>query len=320
MSTIVKNNNPKNEIISIVTPCFNEESNVTDICIGISKIMKNQPYKYEHIFIDNCSTDSTVKKIKKLAKKDKRIKLIVNTRNFGAIRSPFYGVTQSSGNACILIPCDFQVPLELIDDFLANWKKGFKVVLAQKKTSDENFFMFNLKKIYYRFMTKISEVDILENCTGYGLYDKVVIKILRDLDDPYPYLRGLLMEIGYPVSLVSFHQPNRKLGVSSYSFYHLYDYFMLGITQHSRLPLSLITMFGFLVSIISFLVACYFLIAKILFWDTFSMGFAPILIGIFFFGSIQAFFIGIIGEYIGAINSKVRKLPLVIESERINFK
>ncbi len=320
MSKIAKNNNPNNKLISIVSPCFNEEHNIIGIYNGVSKIMKKQPYKYEHIFIDNCSTDSTVEKLKKLAEKDKNLKLIVNTRNFGAIRSPFYGITQSSGDACILIPCDFQVPLELINDFVANWEKGFKVVLAQKKTSDEYFFMFYFRKLYYRFMNKISDVEILENCTGFGLYDKIVVSILTDLDDPYPYLRGLLMEIGYPVSLVSFHQPNRRHGVSSYTLYHLYDYFMLGITQHSKLPLTLITMFGFFILILSLLVACYFLIVKILYWDTFSIGIAPILIAIFFFGSIQVFFLGILGEYIGSISTKIRKLPLVVESERINFK
>ena len=310
----------KNKTISIVSPCFNEEDNVILLYKDILKIMKNNPYKYEHIFIDNGSTDSTVEKIKVLAKNDKNLKLIVNTRNFGAIRSPYYGITQSSGDACVLIPCDFQIPLKLINEFIKRWEKGFKIVLAKKETTDGNSFKFYLRRKYYKFMDRISEVSILENCTGYGLFDKDLINILRKLDDPYPYFRGLLMEIGYPVSTVPYNEPERARGVSSYNFYSLYDYFMLGITQHSKLPLRIITMFGFLISILSLLVALYFLIAKVLFWDSFSVGVSPILIGIFFFGAIQSFFIGILGEYIGSISTKQKKLPLVIEKERVNFK
>ena len=310
----------KNKTISIVSPCFNEEDNVILLYKDILKIMKNNPYKYEHIFIDNGSTDSTVEKIKVLAKNDKNLKLIVNTRNFGAIRSPYYGITQSSGDACVLIPCDFQIPLKLINEFIKRWEKGFKIVLAKKETTDGNSFKFYLRRKYYKFMDRISEVSILENCTGYGLFDKDLINILRKIDDPYPYFRGLLMEIGYPVSTVPYNEPERARGVSSYNFYSLYDYFMLGITQHSKLPLRIITMFGFLISILSLLVALYFLIAKVLFWDSFSVGVSPILIGIFFFGAIQSFFIGILGEYIGSISTKQKKLPLVIEKERVNFK
>ena len=312
-------NSSYKKTISIVSSCFNEEDNVINLYNIVFKIMQKQPYNYEHIFIDNSSKDSTVSKIKKLAKKDKNLKLIVNTRNFGTIRSPFYGITQSSGDACILIACDFQDPPELINEFIKSWKNGFKVVLAKKETADGNSFMFYLRKKYYRFMHRISEVTILENCTGFGLFDRVVVDILRDVEDPYPFFRGLLMEIGYPVSIIPYNQPKREHGESSYNFYTLYDYFMLGITQHSKLPLRIITIFGFLVSLISLFVACYFLIAKLLFWDTFSVGVSPILIGIFFFGSIQAFFIGILGEYIGSINTKIRKMPLVIEKERVNF-
>ena len=309
----------KNRTISIVCPCFNEEANVINLYNAVMKVMRSFPYKYEFIFIDNGSTDSSVEKIKKLTKKDKNLKLIVNTRNFGAIRSPFYGIIQSSGDACILIACDFQDPPELINEFIKNWQNGSKIVLAKKVTTDGNSFMFYLRKKYYRFMNKISEITILENCTGFGIFDKDVVNILRSIDDPYPYLRGLLMEIGFPVSIIPFNQPKRFNGVSSYNFYSLYDYFMLGITQHSKLPLRVITMFGFLISLISLFVALFFLISKLLFWDTFTIGVSPILIGIFFFGAIQSFFIGILGEYIGAMNTKIRKMPLVIESERINF-
>ena len=320
MSKTLKNKNLKNKTISIVAPCFNEEGNVINLYNAILKVMKNQPYKYELIFIDNSSTDSTVEKIKKLAKKDKNLKLIVNTRNFGSIRSPIFGVIQTTGDACIMIACDFQVPPELINEFIKSWENGFKIVLAKKESSDENKFMVYLRKIYYKFMHIVSDVPILENCTGYGLFDKDVVDIIREVDDPYPYFRGLLMEIGYPVSLIPFHQPNRVYGESSYNFFSLYDYFMLGMTQHSKLPIRFITMFGFLVSVVSLLIAIYFTVMRFICPDTCGDGGSPLLIGIFFFGSIQAFFIGILGEYIGSIHTKQRKMPLVVVKERVNFK
>ncbi len=310
----------KKKLISVVTACFNEEDNVEKLYLQVSQIMKLLPYTYEHIFIDNSSTDATVEKLKKLAKKDINLKLIVNTRNFGSIRSPYYGVIQSSGDACILIPSDFQVPPILINEFIERWEDGFKIVMAKKETSAGNPFMFFLKHKYYKFMNRIAEVDILENCTGFGLFDKDVINILRKLDEPYPYFRGLLMEIGYPVSIVPYNEPERIHGTSSYNFYSLYDYFMLGITEHSKLPLRMITMFGFLFSLISLLIATFFLIAKILFWDWFTVGVSPILIGMFFFGAVQSFFIGILGEYIGSIKTRQKNMPLVIEKERVNFK
>ena len=320
MSKTLKNKNLKNKTISIVAPCFNEEGNVINLYNAILKVMKNQPYKYELIFIDNSSTDSTVEKIKKVAKKDKNLKLIVNTRNFGSIRSPIFGVIQTTGDACIMIACDFQVPPELINEFIKSWENGFKIVLAKKESSDENKFMVYLRKIYYKFMHIVSDVPILENCTGYGLFDKDVVDIIREVDDPYPYFRGLLMEIGYPVSLIPFHQPNRVYGESSYNFFSLYDYFMLGMTQHSKLPIRFITMFGFLVAVVSLLIAIYFTVMRFICPDTCGDGGSPLLIGIFFFGSIQAFFIGILGEYIGSIHTKQRKMPLVVVKERVNFK
>ena len=310
----------KKKLISVVTACFNEEDNIEKLYLQVSQIMKLLPYSYEHIFIDNSSTDATVEKLKKLAKKDIKLKLIVNTRNFGSIRSPYYGVIQSSGDACILIPSDFQVPPELIKEFIKPWEKGFKIVMAKKETSSGNSFMVFLKTKYYKFMNRIADVDILENCTGFGLFDKDVINILRKLDEPYPYFRGLLMEIGYPVAIVPYNEPKRIHGVTSYNFYSLYDYFMLGITEHSKLPLRMITMFGFLISILSLLIAAFFLITKLLFWDTFTVGVSPILIGMFFLGAVQFFFIGILGEYIGSIKTRQKNMPLVIERERVNFK
>ena len=281
--------------------------------------MKLLSYPYEYIFIDNSSTDSTVSIITKLAKKDKNLKLIINARNFGHLRSPQHAIYQTSGDACILIHADLQDPPSLITNFIKKWEAGSKIVLGQTINSQENKLIFYLRKKYYRWMDKISETQIIPNCTGFGLMDKEVVNIMRDIDDPYPYLRGLLVEIGFPIELIPYKKNIRNSGKSNATAYILYDYIMLGITQHSKVPLRIMTIFGFLISIISLLVACYFLIAKVLFWDSFSVGLSPILIGIFFFGAIQSFFIGILGEYIGSISTKQRKLPLVIEKERINF-
>lgn len=307
------------KLLSIVTPCFNEEENIDELYKRISNVMANQPYEYEHIFIDNASTDNSSKIIKKIAKNDKRVKLIINARNFGHIRSPFYGILQSKGDACILIASDLQDPPEIIEKFISKWEKGFKTVLAVKPESEEKAIMFTLRKLYYRTISKLSEVPLINNATGAGLFDKVIIDILRNLDDPYPYFRGLLCEIGFPIATIPFKQPSRKRGITKNNFYTLYDIGMLGITNHSKVPLRLMAMGGFLLSFFSLIVAVVFLIAKLIYWNSFELGSAPILIGVFFFGAIQTFFIGILGEYIGSIHTQVRNMPLVIEKERHNF-
>jgi len=308
-----------NQLISIVTNCFNEEGSIEKLYLMVKDVMKSSGYKYEHIFIDNSSTDSSIEILRKIAAKDKALKVIINARNFGVIRSPYYGILQSNGDACVLMSSDLQDPPALINNFIDEWEKGFKIVLAQKYKSEESKIKFHIRKIYYGFMKKISDVPIIENVTGFGLFDRDVVNILRKIKDPYPYLRGLLLEIGYPVSLIPYSQPKRLHGKSSYNFYILYDYFMLGITQHSKVPLRIITIFGFFISFLSFFIALYFLFVKLFFWNDFELGTSPILIGIFFFGSLQAFFIGIIGEYISSINTRVKNVPLVVESERINF-
>jgi len=309
----------KKKLISIVTPCFNEAGNVEKLYLEVSKIMKLLPYSYEYIFIDNCSTDSTVSIITKLAKKDKNVKLIVNTRNFGHIRSPQHAIYQSSGDACILIHADLQDPPSLLKKFITEWEAGFKIILGQAINSQENKLMFYLRKKYYRWMGKISETEILSNCTGFGLMDKEVVQIMNDMNDPYPYLRGLLVEIGFPIKLIPYQKNIRNSGKSQSSLFILYDYIMLGVTQHSKVPLRIMTIFGFLISFLSLLTALTFLFLKIIFWDTFDAGGAPFLISIFFFGSLQAFFIGVLGEYVGSINTRVKRVPLVVESKRINF-
>ena len=312
-------NMKKKKLISIVTPCYNEEDNIDELYHRIVRVMADQPYDYEHIYIDNCSTDETVQKIKRIAAHDRRLKLIVNARNFGHIRSPYYGILQSKGDACILIASDLQDPPEMINEFIAKWEQGFKTVLAVKPESAENSIRFGLRKWYYRLISRISEVPLVQNATGAGLFDRIVVDILRNIEDPYPYFRGLLCEIGFPIATVPFKQPIRQAGVSSNNFYTLYDIAMLGITNHSKIPIRLMAMSGFLLALLSLLVAIIFLVAKLIYWDSFQLGMAPMLIGIFFFGAIQAFFIGILGEYIGSIHTQVRKMPLVVEIERINF-
>jgi glycosyltransferase involved in cell wall biosynthesis len=307
------------KLISIVTPCYNEEENIEELYLRIVVVMAKIPYDYEHICIDNCSTDGTVKKLKEIAAKDKRVKLIINTRNFGHIRSPYYALLQSSGDACVLIASDLQDPPEMIAEFVKKWEMGFKTVLAVKPESEESALMFFIRKVYYRLISRISEVPLVNNATGAGLFDRVIIDILRKLNDPNPYFRGLLCEIGYPIATVPFRQPRRQRGITSNNFYTLYDIAMLGITNHSKVPLRLMSIGGFLLSILSLFVAISFLIAKLTFWDSFQLGFAPILIGIFFFGAVQTFFMGLLGEYIGSIHTQVRNMPLVVEAERVNF-
>ena len=313
------NNVQGDKLISIVTPCYNEEDNIEELYQRIVSVMGTVPYDYEHICIDNASTDSTVNKIKALAAKDKRVKLIVNARNFGHIKSPYYAILQSRGDACILIASDLQDPPEMILEFIKKWEQGFKTVLAVKPESEESSVMFFLRKTYYRFITKISEVPLVQNATGAGLFDKVVVDILRNIHDSYPYFRGLLCEIGFPIATVPFKQPKRQRGITKNNFYTLYDIAMLGITNHSKVPLRLMAMGGFLLSFISLLVAVGFFVVKIVFWDSFQLGTAPMLIGIFFFGAVQTFFIGVLGEYVASIQTQVRNMPLVVELERVNF-
>lgn len=307
------------KLISIVTPCYNEEDNIEELYQRVAAVMAAQPYDYEHICIDNCSTDGTVRKIKEIAAHDKHLKLIVNARNFGHIRSPYYGILQSNGDACVLIASDLQDPPEMIAEFIKKWEQGYKTVLAVKPESEESSIMFGLRKIYYRLITRISEVPLVQNATGAGLFDCAVVDILRGIQDPYPYFRGLLCEIGFPIATVPFKQPRRQRGITSNNFYTLYDIAMLGITNHSKIPLRLMAMSGFLLAFLSLLVALFFLVAKLIYWNSFQLGTAPILIGIFFFGAIQTFFIGVLGEYIGSTHTQVRNMPLVVELERVNF-
>lgn len=307
--------------ISIVTPTYNEEGNVEELLDRISSVMSkvSHEYDYEIIFIDNDSTDDTVKKIRGFAQKDKRIKLIKNARNFGHIRSPYYGILQATGDAVILIASDLQDPPELIEGFLLEWRSGKKVVLAVKSSTDERFILRNLRKAYYRFVSKISSSPLVQNATGAGIFDQTVIGELRKLTEPYPYFRGLITELGFPVHTIEFHQPMRKSGKTKNNLVTLFDIAILGITTHSNAPMRLISFFGLITACLSFVIAVGYAIAKLLFWNSFQIGLAPLIIGVFFFGSVQIFLIGLLGEYLANIQRRLRNLPLVIEQERVNF-
>lgn len=307
-------------VISVVSPCYNEEDNVEELYRQVRQVFAGlDGYTYEHIFIDNASKDRTVEILRRLANDDKQVKVIVNNRNYGHIRSPFHGLLQASGDAAVLLVSDLQDPPTMIRDFIEQWEAGYKVVLGVKTQSHETPAMFLVRKLYYEFISRLSEIELTKNNTGFGLYDRAVLDTLRSIDDPYPYFRGLISDIGYTSAKIAYTQPVRKRGITKNNFYTLYDMAMLGITNHSKVPLRLATIIGFCMSAVSLLVAIGYLLAKLIAWSTFSMGMAPLIIGLFFFSSVQLFFIGIIGEYVGAIHTQVLKRPLVIEKERINF-
>lgn len=307
-------------LITVLSPCYNEEENVEELYRQVREVFDDLPeYTYEHIFIDNASKDRTVDILKRMAIDDKRVKIIVNSRNFGHIRSPYYGMLQSRGDAVIPLVSDLQDPPRMIKDFIKKWEEGFKIVLGVKTQSKETPAMFMVRKMYYEFISRLSEIELTKNNTGFGLYDRHVIEILRDINDPYPFFRGLISDIGFESAKIEYTQPARTRGITKNNFYTLYDIAMLGITNHSKVPLRLAAMMGFLMSGLSSLIAVGYFIAKMILWDKFTLGIAPITIGLFFFSSVQLFFIGIIGEYIGSIHTQVLKRPLVIEKERINF-
>lgn len=307
-------------LISIVSPCFNEEGNIAELYRRIKEQLATLPdFDHELIFIDNASTDRSIELIKEISARDPHVRLIVNARNFGHIRSPVHALLQARGDAVITLASDLQDPPELIPQFVAQWQAGFKVVAGVKPKSLESPLMFLIRRLYYATIGKISEVRLIQNFTGFGLYDRAVIESVRRIDDPYPYFRGLIAELGYQHAEIPYVQPQRVRGITKNNFYTLYDIAMLGITSHSKIPLRLATIAGFGLSAISLLVAVAYLIIKIIHWEQFSLGVAPILIGFFFFASVQLFFIGIVGEYIAAIHTQILKRPLVIEKERVNF-
>lgn len=306
--------------ISVVTPCYNEEANVGPMYEKVKEIFRKLgTYKYEHLFIDNASTDGTQAALRRLAAADSNVKVILNTRNFGWIRSPFHAILQAGGDAVIFMASDFQDPPDLIPDFLRHWEAGYKVALGIKTSSGEPGLMFALRRFYYNLVARLADIRINKNSTGFGLYDREVIAQLAKLEEPYPFLRGLISELGYEAAKVEYFQPARKRGITASNFYMLYDVGMLGIINHSKVPLRLAIFAGAVLAVVNLAVAFGYFVYKLLFWSSFSMGMAPVVIGLFFVSSVQLIFLGVLGEYIGAIYTQTLKRPLVIEKERINF-
>ncbi|MBN8216018.1 MAG: glycosyltransferase family 2 protein [Spirochaetes bacterium] len=308
------------QCISILTPCYNESQNVVALSAAVAGVMARLPdLDYEHVFIDNCSTDETPALLRGLAAKDRRVKLIFNARNFGHVRSPFHGLLQCRGDAVIQLVADFQDPPELILEFVKHWRRGAKIVIGVKTESEESRVMYALRHLYYRLIRNLGEFPHVDHFTGFGLYDQCVIEALRSFDDPIPYLRGMIAEIGFDRVEVPYLQPRRKGGRSKNNFLTLFDFALLGFVNNSRVPLRLAVFLGLFAGGASFAVGLFYLVYKILFWDRFQVGSAPIVIGLFFFASVQLFFTGIVGEYIGAIHTQVKKRPRVIERERVNW-
>ena len=306
--------------LSILTPCFNEEANVEDVYNRVRReVATLRGYTYEHIFIDNHSSDNTLGILKQIASRDHNVKVIANARNFGHIRSPMHAFLQTRGDAVIGIVADLQDPPELIPEMVAKWEAGYLMVLCLKRTSEENPMMFWIRKRYYAWVQRLSSIQTFENFTGFGLYDRKVVEAVRAFDDPYPYFRGMIAEIGLPHYELFYDQPRRKRGITKNNFYTLYDMGMLGITNLSKVPLRFVTLLGFVCSAMSLLVGMIYLFYKLIFWANFTVGIAPLVIGLFFLGSVQLLSLGILGEYIGSIQTQVRKRPYVIESERVNF-
>lgn len=309
--------------ISLVSSCYNEEGNIDKLWERVKAQMEKfgDKYEFEYILLDNHSSDNTEEKLRELAKQDNRVKVILNARNFGHIRSPYWGMIQAHGDAVIYLASDLQDPPELISDFIQKWEEGYKIVLGVKKQTEETFLLSNVRKLYYWILNKVCDdgTNLVKNATGFGLFDKKVIDIIRSLEDPYPYIRGLVCEIGYEKALIEFNQPSRKVGFTKNNFYTLYDNAMIGFVKHSKMPLRLMAFGGFIMSISTFLLAVVYLILKLLFWSAFSIGIAPIIISILFLGSIQLFCLGVLGEYVGAIYTRIDKKPIVVEKERINF-
>ncbi len=307
--------------ISIMIPCYNEQENARPIYEAVSaEMQKSLPqYEYEILFIDNKSKDKTREILTQICAEDKHAKAIFNMKNFGQFNSPFYGITQTSGDATIVMCADFQDPVEMLPKFVAEWEAGHKVVCAIKTTSRENGLVYFLRSCYYKLIKKMSDVDQIEHFTGFGLYDKSFVDVLRELKDPTPFLRGIVAEYAPDHKEIPYQQAKRRAGKTHNNWYSLYDAAMLSFTSYTKIGLRLATIFGFIISGISFLIALVYLALKLIYWDRFIAGTTPMLIGIFFMGGVQLFFIGLIGEYILNMNTRIINRPLVIEEKRINF-
>ena len=307
--------------ISVLIPCYNEKDNVEPISKAVTGIIESElpEYDYELVFIDNDSRDGTRDIIRRLCRENKKIKAIFNAKNFGQFNSPYYGMLQVSGDCVIEMVADFQDPVELIPRYVREWEKGYKIVIGVKSGSKENPLMYGLRRIYYRLIKRFSNVDQIENFTGSGLYDRDFIEVLRQVDDPTPFIRGMVAEFGYERKEIPYEQPKRRSGKTHNNFYTLYDAAMLGFTSYTKVGLRIATFAGALCSLLCLILAIVYLVMKLIWWDRFSAGMAPLLIGMLFIGGVQIFFLGLIGEYVLSINQRVMHRPLVVESERINF-
>ena len=309
-----------NPRISVISGCYNEEDNVAEFCGRVCSALESAGEEsYELILIDNDSTDSTQEKIRTIALTNPKIKAIFNARNFGHVRSPYHALMQATGDVVICMASDLQDPPEMIPQLIEEWKKGAKAVVCVKQSSEESPLFFLIRRAYYALVHRLSDTKLIQNFTGFGLYDRAIVDYCRKVADPYPYFRGQISEIGLPIKEIPSRQPLRKRGITKNNFFTLYDLAMLGITSHSKVPLRLAAMLGFLMALLSLFVALIYFVYKLIFWYSLPVGTAPLVIGLFFFASVQLFFIGILGEYIGAIHTQVLKRPLVVEKERINF-
>lgn len=311
----------KLKTISIMVPTYNEEENVELMYQALKKIFKQDlpNYQYEILFIDNKSKDNTRNLIRKICEKDKNVKAIFNAQNFGQFNSPYYGLINTTGDCTISVAADFQDPVEMIPKFVKEWENGYKIVIGIKNKSKESKMVYFLRTLYYKLIKRFSEVEQIEHFTGFGLYDKDFIKVLKELDDPEPYLRGIVSELGYERKEIPFTQPKRERGKSSNNWYRLYDGAMLGITSYTKIGLRIATILGFIVSFISIVIALIYLILKLCNWNNFQAGIAPLIIGVFLLGGMQIFFIGFLGEYILKINQRVMHRPLVVVEEKLNI-
>lgn len=307
--------------ISILIPCYNEQDNVVPMSTAISDLFANElsQYDYELVFIDNDSHDNTRPLLREICERNKHVKAILNAKNFGQFNSPYYGTLQTTGDCTICMVCDFQDPIDMIPKYIHEWENGYKIVIGIKTTSKENKLMYFLRSCYYSMIKKFSNVEQVEHFTGSGLYDKDFVKVLRNLKDPKPFLRGIVGELGFARKEIPYEQPKRRAGKTHNNFYSLYDAAMLSFTSYTKIGLRIATIGGAIASAISLLIAFIYFILKLCMWDAFAAGMAPIIIGMFVIGSIQLFFIGLLGEYVLSINERVMNRPLVIEAERINF-
>lgn len=309
------------KIISVLIPCYNEEENIVLMSKGLVRLFveKLASYDYEIVFIDNNSTDNTRNLLRDICKDNKKIKAILNAKNFGQFNSPYYGMMQTMGDCTILMCCDFQDPLECLPQMVAEWENGNKIIVMQKTRSEENKIMYFLRSCYYKMIRKFSDIEQIEHFTGFGLYDKSFIEVMRNLEDPMPFLRGIVAELGYKIKVIPYIQQKRRAGKTHNNFSTLYDAAMLSFTSYTKVGLRAATFVGFGAAFLCVLIGMIYLVLKIMFWDRFIAGTAPIVLGIFFLGAVQLVFLGLLGEYILSINGRVMKRPLVIEEERINF-